>query len=104
RARATLELPRARQSVSANGPWRRGDRALMLAVGALTAFGLVMVFSASEVQGWLWFHNAAYSFERQLIWLVLGLALLGLSAHVDYHRLRPVAWPLGLVTVALLLL
>jgi cell division protein FtsW len=76
----------------------------MLAVGALTAFGLVMVFSASEVQGWLWFHNAAYYFERQLIWLVLGLALLGLSAHVDYHRLRPVAWPLGVITVALLLL
>jgi cell division protein FtsW len=76
----------------------------MLAVGALTAFGLVMVFSASEVQGWLWFHNAAYYFERQLIWLGLGLVLLGVSAHVDYHRLRPLAWPLGLVTVALLLL
>jgi cell division protein FtsW len=76
----------------------------MLAVGTLTAFGLVMVFSASEVQGWLWFHNAAYYFERQLIWLALGLVLLGVSAHVDYHRLRPVAWPLGLITLALLLL
>jgi len=76
----------------------------MLAVGALTAFGLIMVFSASEVQGWLWFHNAAYYFERQLIWLALGLVLLGISAQIDYHRLRPLAWPLGVVTVALLLL
>jgi cell division protein FtsW len=84
--------------------WRRGDRALLLAVATLSAFGLVMVFSASEVQGWLWFHNAAYYFERQLIWLALGLGLLWVAAHVDYHRLRPVAWPLGMVALALLIL
>ena len=74
----------------------------MLAVGTLTAFGLVMVFSASEVQGWLWFHNAAYYFERQLMWLALGVALLWAGAHIDYHRLRPLAWPLAIGTVALL--
>jgi cell division protein FtsW len=104
RAQATVEMPGARPSLRASALWRRGDRALMLAVGALTAFGLVMVFSASEVQGWLWFHNAAYYFERQLIWLGLGVVLLWVSAHIDYHRLRPLAWPLGAVTVALLVL
>src|SRR5437773_594821 len=77
---------------------------MVLAVGALTAFGLVMVFSASEVQGWLWFHNAAYYFERQLLWLLLGVILLWAGAHIDYHRLRPLALPLGLVSVGLLIL
>ena len=104
RARAALELPAARRTLASTRLWRRGDRALVLAVGALAAFGLVMVFSASEVQGWLWFHNPAYYFERQLLWLALGVVLLWAGAHIDYHRLRPLAWPLAGVTVVLMLL
>ena len=104
RTRAALEMPAAQRRLTSSLLWRRGDRGLLLAVGTLTAFGLVMVFSASEVQGWLWFHNAAYYFERQLIWLALGVVLLWASAHIDYHRLRPLAWPLGLVAVGLLIL
>jgi cell division protein FtsW len=104
RARAALELPAAPRTLASIRLWRRGDRALLLAVAALTAFGLVMVFSASEVQGWLWFHNAAYYFERQLMWLVLGVVLLFAGASVDYHRLRPLAWPLAIATVVLMVL
>jgi cell division protein FtsW len=104
RARATLELPVAPRTLASSLVWRRGDRALLLAVAALTTFGLVMVFSASEVQGWLWFHNPAYYFEHQLIWLALGVILLFATANIDYHRLRPLAWPLGVVTVVLMVL
>ncbi len=104
RVRAALELPAAPRTLASSRLWRRGDRALLLAVGALTAFGLIMVFSASEVQGWLWFHNPAYYFEHQLIWLSLGLVLLFAAARIDYHRLRPLAWPLGVVTVVLMVL
>jgi len=103
---ATLDLPAPRRvrSLSGSALWRRGDKALMLAVATLSAFGLGMVFSASEVQGWLWFRNAAYYFERQLVWLVLGLILLWIGARVDYHRLRPIAGPLGALTLALIAL
>ncbi|HEX3630122.1 MAG TPA: putative lipid II flippase FtsW [Candidatus Dormibacteraeota bacterium] len=104
RATMLLETQAVRRRLTSTMLWRRGDRALLLAVGTLSAFGLVMVFSASEVQGWLWFHNAAYYFERQLIWLALGIGLLWAGAHIDYHRLRPLAWPLGIVAVALMLL
>jgi cell division protein FtsW len=104
RVRAALELPAAPHTLASARLWRRGDRALLLAVAALTAFGLVMVFSASEVQGWLWFHNPAYYFERQLMWLALGVILLFAGANLDYHRLRPLAWPLGVVTVVLMVL
>ena len=104
RARATLELPVAPRTLASSLVWRRGDRALLLAVAALTTFGLVMVFSASEVQGWLWFHNPAYYFEHQLIWLALGVILLVAAANIDYHRLRVLAWPLGVVTVVLMVL
>jgi cell division protein FtsW len=104
RARATLELPVPPRTLASSLVWRRGDRALLLAVAALTTFGLVMVFSASEVQGWLWFHNPAYYFEHQLIWLALGIILLVAAANIDYHRLRVLAWPLGVVTVVLMVL
>ena len=97
RARAALEMPATSRRLTSSLLWRRGDRALLLAVGTLTAFGLVMVFSASEVQGWLWFHNAAYYFERQLIWLALGVAALWAGAHVAY-------WPLGIIAMVLLVL
>src|SRR5437762_12447279 len=95
-------MPAARRAVAASLVWRRGDRALLLAVATLAAFGLVMVFSASEVQGWLWFHNAAYYFERQLMWLALGVTLLWAGANLDYHRLRALAWPLALASIVLL--
>ncbi|MEA2667697.1 MAG: cell division protein FtsW [Chloroflexota bacterium] len=104
RARAALELPAAPRTLASIRLWRRGDRALLLAVAALTAFGLVMVFSASEVQGWLWFHNPAYYFEHQLMWLALGVVLLFAGANLDYHRLRPLAWPLAVATVVLMVL
>jgi cell division protein FtsW len=90
--------------LSGSALWRRGDKALIIAVATLAAFGLVMVFSASEVQGWLWFRNASYYFERQLVWLALGLVLLWVGARVDYHRLRPLAGPIGALSLALLVL
>ena len=104
RVRAGLEITTAPRTLASSRLWRRGDRALLLAVAALTAFGLVMVFSASEVQGWLWFHNAAYYFERQLVWLLIGVVLLFAGANLDYHRLRPLAWPLGVGTVVLMVM
>ena len=82
--------------------WRRGDQVLILAAGALTVFGLIMVFSASEVQGWMFYHNSAYFFERQGLWCFLGLGLLWVAARFDYHRLRRIAAPIALVTVLLL--
>ncbi len=98
------DLPAGRPPIGRGAIWRRGDRTLLVVVGALTAFGLVMVFSASESQGWLWHRNSAYYFERQLVWLALGVVLLWGAAHLDYHRLRPLAPALALVTVLLLTL
>jgi cell division protein FtsW len=104
RAAASLDMPAVRRTLAASLLWRRGDRALLLAGSALSAFGLIMVFSASEVQGWLWFHNSAYYFERQLIWFCLGIVLLWVAAHFDYHQLRPLAWPMGLAAILLMVL
>ncbi|HYL72305.1 MAG TPA: hypothetical protein VEY89_13480, partial [Candidatus Dormibacteraeota bacterium] len=48
------------------------DGWLLVLVVGLVAFGLVMVYSASEALGYLWFGNPNYFFEHQLIGVVLG--------------------------------
>jgi cell division protein FtsW len=102
----TLELPATarRPPARKSSIWGRSDKALIISAGALTALGLVMVFSASEVQGWLWHKNSAYYFERQLIWFAIGLGLLWVFAHFDYHRLRRLAAPLAIATLVLLVM
>src|SRR5256885_2378627 len=70
-------MPAARRAVAASLIWRRRDRGLLLAVATLAAVGLVIVLSASEVQGWLLDRN-----RDRLASLANGvvpfLALLGL--------------------------
>ena len=67
------------------------DGWLLTDIAALCAFGLVMVYSASEALGFLWFENANYFFERQLMGMGLGVLALVILARTDYHRLRRLA-------------
>ncbi len=80
------------------------DPGLLIAVLGLCVFGLVMVFSSSEALGWTRHHNASYFFQRQLIWMALGLVALWVAARTDYHELRRLVLPLVLISVFLLLL
>ena len=80
------------------------DGWLLTDIAALCAFGLVMVYSASEALGYLWFENANYFFERQVLSLALGVVMLVILARTDYHRLRRVTPVLALCLVALLIL
>jgi cell division protein FtsW len=75
---------------------------MLATVVALCAFGLVMVFSSSEVSGYLEYGNASYYFQRQILWLVVGAVLGLLALGFDYHRLRALA-PIGAVVVVALL-
>jgi cell division protein FtsW len=78
------------------------DRSLVMVTVGLCAFGLVMVFSSSESLGWNLYHNSSYFFQRQLVWMGLGLAALWLAARTDYHEWRRVVLPLVAITAVLL--
>jgi cell division protein FtsW len=80
------------------------DGWLLTGIAALCAFGLVMVYSASEALGYLWFQNANYFFERQAVGMGLGVIALVVLARTDYHRLRRLAPVVALGLVALLIL
>jgi cell division protein FtsW len=80
------------------------DGWLLTDIAALCAFGLVMVYSASEALGYLWFDNANYFFERQLVGMGLGIVGLVIFARTDYHRLLRVTPVLALCLLAALVL
>ncbi|MCK6583761.1 MAG: FtsW/RodA/SpoVE family cell cycle protein [Anaerolineales bacterium] len=79
------------------------DMPLLVIVVALIVFGLVMLYSAS------WdFSRAAnngdamYMFNRQVMWLGLGLLGATILAFIDYHRWRQLIVPAMALTVLLL--
>ena len=70
----------------------------------LVTLGIVMLASTSPVQGETLFHNPGYFMTRQLAALVVGFAAAGIATRIDYHFWRRLAFPIGVVTVALLVL
>jgi len=82
---------------------RRIDGWLLATIVGLCAFGLVMVYSASEALGYAWFGNPNYFFERQLLWLLIGAVGMFVAARTDYHRWHQWAPTLVLTSLALLL-
>ena len=65
----------------------------MIIVVGLVGFGLVMVYSASEALGFLWYNDPNYFFAHQLIGAALGGVGLVVAARLDYHRLSRLARP-----------
>lgn len=77
---------------------------LLVCTAVLVLLGLVMVLSASMVtdlreQGTAW-----YSFGRQAVWVVVGIAALLAALHIDYARWRRWATPMLVVSLVLLAL
>lgn len=90
------------QSDAGGVPAGRTDYALVLAIAALLAFGLIMVYSASLVTAYTTFRNQYYFLGRQTMSALLGLLAMLLLMRVDYHLLRVVSIPGFLLAVGML--
>ncbi|TMM15179.1 MAG: hypothetical protein E6F98_02365, partial [Actinobacteria bacterium] len=64
---------------------------LVLVTLALTAFGLIMVYSATSASAALGNGNPTGYLERQGIYALLGFALLVIAARTDFRKLRSLA-------------
>ncbi len=104
--RATV---RPRQtSATVSGTLRREvhqpDYVVLVAVIALSAIGILMVFSSSAMKEYTQDGDIFGTVAPQVVWGLLGLAaMLGLM-RVDYRRLRLVSIPLYVVAIGLLVL
>ena len=84
-------------------PKRGVDLPLSVAVIALAVFGLIMMFSASWDYSLKEYGSPMYMFERQLLWLVIGIAAAFGFSRFDYHHWRKLVVPaLGLTIVLLI--
>jgi len=78
------------------------DTVLAAAVVVLIGFGLVMVYSASSFEATVRFGDAQYYLKRQAIYAAMALIIMWLASRIDYHRLRPLTYPLLLVVAAMM--
>jgi cell division protein FtsW len=88
-------------SANVSGPV---DPVLAAVVVALVGFGVVMVYSASAVEGTVQYHDPQFFLRRQAIYAVLALVAMWAASRLDYHRLYKLTYPvLAFVGVLLLL-
>jgi rod shape determining protein RodA len=71
------------------------DWRLCLAAVALTAFGIIEIYSAQPAEEY---------WSKQLIWVGLGLVVMILSTVIDYRRVAEAAWLIYGVALVLLIL
>jgi len=76
---------------------------LVLVTLGLTAFGLVMVYSATSAPAALGGGDPVFYLKRESIYAAIGVALLLLGSRVDYRTLRYLAPPLMLTSLGLCL-
>jgi cell division protein FtsW len=86
--------------------WRMGAeaRALVLVTGALLAFGLAVMYSASAIVAVDTGHGSAYYLVRQLAGILVGTVLFAAAAKMDAERWSKWAWPLMGTTLFLMLI
>lgn len=68
-----------------NKPRRFYDYSLLFCIIFLTAFGLVMIYSASSYMAQLRYHDASYFMMRQLKIAAVGLVGAIIISKMDYH-------------------
>ena len=69
---------------------------------ALTAIGIVMVYSASSVRSYFNSADPAAQGLEQLVWAGIGLVGLVVAMRIDFRHLRYLAIPIFVITLALL--
>jgi cell division protein FtsW len=78
-------------------------RALVLVTGALLAFGLAVMYSASAIVAVDTGHDSAYYLLRQLAGIAAGAVAFAVAAKLDAERWARWAWPLMGVSLVLML-
>lgn len=70
----------------------------------LCLIGITMVYSASNVVALDKFNDSYYYFKRQFLFLILGLGIMNIVSHIDYHLFLKHAFSLLFVGYGLLIL
>ena len=80
------------------------DLPLLTLVLVLLTIGLVMLFSASYATAYYNEGNSFAFISRQLLWAIMGVVVMFIVSRIDYRIFHRLAFPILLVTIALLVL
>lgn len=80
------------------------DAPLLIAILVLLAGGVVMVYSSSSVVALTTYDDPAFFMKRQILWAVIGLALMATAMRIDHRVLQDKRVVLVLLIVSLFLL
>ncbi len=106
-AAPTLRAPRTMTRSPARdlaAPWRHVDLLLVGGVMAISAMGLLMIYSATRNQQAVTALGGSYYLKRQAMFVALGLVVMVAVALVDYRSFQDLAPVIYVLTVAVLLL
>lgn len=78
------------------------DVPLFLVTVTLVVFGAIMVYSASWDLSLYYFDDSSQMFNRQMLWLVLGIFAAITATMVDYHYYRKIIVPGMILTLGAL--
>ena len=82
---------------------KQADRWLGLTIFGLLLFGIIMVYSASVIAGHTMFNDDRFFVKRQIIWAILGVVGLLVTANIDFHIWKKWAgWMLGITFILLI--
>ena len=71
--------------------WRNIDHIFLMTLVALTAYGLVMVFSASAPSAFYIHKDSMFFFKNQTLWAVVGFAVMLVVSAIDYRIIKKFA-------------
>ncbi len=80
------------------------DWSILIAVVALSAIGILMVYSSSAMRAYVQQDDTLAIVGPQILWAALGVLAMLVIMRIDYRFLRLVSLPAYLVAVALLVL
>jgi cell division protein FtsW len=83
---------------------RREPEIILIVALALTALGVVMVYSATTVLALEQHGDSYYFLRRELVYLALGLVAMAICAKLDYHLYEKYHWWILSASIVLLLL
>lgn len=82
----------------------RRDAVFLAAVISLTVFGSLMVFSAGQAYAYARYNDAYYFIKRQIVWLVLGFAVMIIASRIDVSVYKKYTSLFYFITIVLLIL
>ena len=103
-AAGALRTPARQRATALNRERHQADYAILVIVVALTAVGILMVYSSSAMKAYLATDDTLSIVGPQIGWAALGMVALAAMMRIDYRYLRLVSVPFYVVALGLLVL